>query len=165
MGFEPSALVPKLEWRDLAVEFSPSFVKGGMAIVPEGRLPLADAVIAQGRESQAGILILYGIDDLHYTAAALSFSLRKLGYPVVLAGSMRSGADAESDAPANLGDAISTAALTLGGDIRWAMRSNMTGEHGKEDRRRAAGNFHTVAAGRDRLPVHSGASVRNRSSF
>jgi L-asparaginase/Glu-tRNA(Gln) amidotransferase subunit D len=47
---------------------------------------------------------------MHYTASALAFMLRDLAVPVVLTGSMIPGGDAESDAPANLRDAVAVAA-------------------------------------------------------
>ncbi|MCA9485994.1 MAG: Glu-tRNA(Gln) amidotransferase subunit GatD [Nanoarchaeota archaeon] len=49
-----------------------------------------------------GIIITHGTDFLHYTAAALSFFLRKLNKPVVLTYSQRSIDRASSDANLNL---------------------------------------------------------------
>ena len=49
-----------------------------------------------------GLIITHGTDTLHYTAAALSFFLRNLNKPVVLAYSQRSIDRASSDANLNL---------------------------------------------------------------
>ena len=49
-----------------------------------------------------GVIVTQGTDFLHYTAAALSFSLGKLNKPVVLTYSQRSSDRASSDARLNL---------------------------------------------------------------
>jgi glutamyl-tRNA(Gln) amidotransferase subunit D len=49
-----------------------------------------------------GVIVTHGTDFLHYTAAALSFSLRNLNKPVVLTYSQRSSDRASSDARLNL---------------------------------------------------------------
>lgn len=49
-----------------------------------------------------GVIVTHGTDFLHYTAAALSFSLGKLNKPVVLTYSQRSSDRASSDARLNL---------------------------------------------------------------
>ena len=49
-----------------------------------------------------GIVISHGTDTMHYTAAALSFALRKLPVPVVLVGAQRSSDRPSSDAALNL---------------------------------------------------------------
>lgn len=49
-----------------------------------------------------GVIVTHGTDFLHYTAAALSFSLRNVNKPVVLTYSQRSSDRASSDARLNL---------------------------------------------------------------
>lgn len=110
MDFEPSALTAGLGLGDLAVEFVPLFAKGSMDIVPTDWLLLADKICALAAQGASGIVILHGTDTMAYTAAALSFVLCGLGLPVVLTGSMRPGGDPDSDASANLRDAICVAA-------------------------------------------------------
>jgi len=50
----------------------------------------------------SGIIITHGTDTMHYTAAALSFMLNDLPYPVLLVGSQRSSDRPSSDAYMNL---------------------------------------------------------------
>ncbi len=50
----------------------------------------------------SGIIVTHGTDFLHYTASALSFSLKNLNKPVVLTYSQRSSDRASSDARLNL---------------------------------------------------------------
>ena len=49
-----------------------------------------------------GVIVTHGTDTLHYTASALSFSLKNLNKPVVLTYSQRSSDRASSDARLNL---------------------------------------------------------------
>jgi len=49
-----------------------------------------------------GVIITHGTDTLHYTAAALSFMLDNLGFPVLLVGSQRSSDRGSSDAGMNM---------------------------------------------------------------
>ena len=49
-----------------------------------------------------GVIITHGTDTLHYTAAALSFMLNNLGFPVLLVGSQRSSDRGSSDAGMNM---------------------------------------------------------------
>lgn len=50
----------------------------------------------------SGIIITHGTDTMHYTAAALSFMLEGLGFPVLLVGSQRSSDRGSSDAGVNM---------------------------------------------------------------
>jgi glutamyl-tRNA(Gln) amidotransferase subunit D len=110
MDFEPSTLASNLGLDGLTVEFVPVFAKGSMNIVPDDWTTLANTLYEQAQRAPRGIVILHGTDTMHYTAAALSFMLRGLCFPVVLTGSMRPGGDPDSDAIANLGDSIRVAA-------------------------------------------------------
>src|SRR3989338_6922444 len=49
-----------------------------------------------------GVIVTHGTDTLHYTASALSFSLKNLNKPIVLTYSQRSSDRASSDARLNL---------------------------------------------------------------
>ncbi len=111
MDFDPSSLASTLGPADIEIVFRPVFAKGSMDIVPDDWTILAEAVAAAAVQKPRGVVILHGTDTLHYTAAALSFMLRGLNFPLVLTGSMRPGGDADSDAPANLRDAIRVAVL------------------------------------------------------
>lgn len=111
MEFEPSSLASGLGLSGWAVEFIPVFAKGSVEIVPDDWVLLAKTVHEHAAQGPRGIVILHGTDTMQYTAAALSFMLRGLSFPVVLTGSMRPGGDPESDAPANLRDAIQVAAM------------------------------------------------------
>src|SRR5438309_3386887 len=63
--------------------------------------------IANGAE---GVVISHGTDTLHYTAAALSFTLANLPVPVLLVGAQRSSDRPSSDAASNLTGAVALAA-------------------------------------------------------
>jgi glutamyl-tRNA(Gln) amidotransferase subunit D len=49
-----------------------------------------------------GVVVSHGTDTMHYTAAALSFALQKVPFPVVLVGAQRSSDRPSSDAAVNL---------------------------------------------------------------
>lgn len=51
-------------------------------------------------------LVLHGTDTMAYTAAALAFSLRGLGKPVALTGSMKTLEESGTDVPKNLWDSL-----------------------------------------------------------
>jgi len=53
-----------------------------------------------------GIIITHGTDTLHYTSAALYYSLKNLNIPVILVGAQRSSDRPSSDAFLNLASAI-----------------------------------------------------------
>ena len=57
----------------------------------------------------AGVVVTHGTDTMAYTAAALSYVLRNLPFPVILTGSQRPLVDARSDARANLVGAVDLA--------------------------------------------------------
>ena len=64
------------------------------------------------RESADGFIVLHGTDTMAYTAAALSFALRAFGKPIVITGSQLPIGAMDTDAHANVVDAIM--ALTSG---------------------------------------------------
>jgi len=60
-----------------------------------------------------GVVITHGTDAMAYTAAALSFVLRGLPFPVVLTGSQRPLADIKTDGRANLIGAVDLATRAI----------------------------------------------------
>ena len=54
------------------------------------------------KENIRGVIVTHGTDTLHYTSAALSFSLQKLGKPVVFVGGQRSSDRGSFDGGMNL---------------------------------------------------------------
>ena len=80
-----------------------------MDIVPGDWQVLASSILETLAQRPQGIVVLHGTDTLQYTAAALSFMLGDCGVPVVITGSMIPGGDPDSDARANLRDAITVA--------------------------------------------------------
>lgn len=62
---------------------------------------IAESVYRKSKEGYRGIIITHGTDTLHYTAAALSFSL-SIKLPIVLVGAQRSSDRPSSDAATNL---------------------------------------------------------------
>jgi len=67
---------------------------------------IAKAIKEEIESGTEGIIITHGTDTLHYTAAALSFSLENLSIPVILVGSQRSSDRGSSDAFLNLKCAV-----------------------------------------------------------
>lgn len=57
----------------------------------------------------AGVVVTHGTDAMAYTAAALSYILRGLNFPVILTGSQRPLVDVHSDGRANLVGAVDLA--------------------------------------------------------
>ncbi len=63
---------------------------------------LAEEVAKEIKNNIDGIIITHGTDTLHYTAAALAFSLEHLSIPVLVVGAQRSSDRGSSDAGLNL---------------------------------------------------------------
>lgn len=63
---------------------------------------LAKEVMEEAKRGVAGVIITHGTDTLHYSSAALAFSLEDIGIPVILVGSQRSSDRGSSDAAMNL---------------------------------------------------------------
>jgi glutamyl-tRNA(Gln) amidotransferase subunit D len=53
-----------------------------------------------------GVIISHGTDTLHYTSAALNYSLENLSFPIILVGAQRSSDRPSSDAFSNLNAAV-----------------------------------------------------------
>ena len=75
-----------------------------------------------------GIIITHGTDTLHYTAAALSFSLENLSIPVILVGSQRSSDRGSSDAFLNLKCAVKFILNSDFGEVALCMHENSQDE-------------------------------------
>jgi len=73
------------------------------------------------KEGVKGVVIAHGTDTMGYTAAALSFALRKLPGPVVLVGAQRSSDRPSSDTALNLVSAVTVAARAPFGEVVVAM--------------------------------------------
>jgi glutamyl-tRNA(Gln) amidotransferase subunit D len=56
----------------------------------------------KAKEKPKGIIVTHGTDTLHYTAAALTFSLENVPIPVILVGAQRSSDRGSSDAVMNV---------------------------------------------------------------
>jgi len=71
-------------------------------IIPETWKRIAKEVAQDVNAGYRGIIVTHGTDTLHYTAAALSFMLRDLPYPVAVVGAQRSSDRGSSDATMNV---------------------------------------------------------------
>lgn len=85
------------------------FSKLSEDLKPRDWVTIADKVIEKSEEGVEGVVISHGTDTIGYTAAALSFLLEGLSFPVVLVGSQRSSDRPSSDAHLNLLGAIEVA--------------------------------------------------------
>lgn len=74
-------------------------------MLPEDWVSIA-TTIYRNYQNYDSFLILHGTDTMAYTAAALAFSLRGLGKPVVLTGSMKTLEESGTDVPKNLWDSL-----------------------------------------------------------
>ena len=74
-------------------------------------------VIAENYHSYDGFVVTHGTDTLAYTSSALSFTLQKMGKPVILTGAQIPGSRIESDARRNLTNAVRVAAMDVSGSI------------------------------------------------
>jgi len=84
---------------------------------PDKWIRIADSVKSAFDKGNLGVVIAHGTDTLAYTAAALSFSLKKLQGPVVLVGSQRSSDRPSSDSPINLYSSVLLAKKAPFGEV------------------------------------------------
>jgi glutamyl-tRNA(Gln) amidotransferase subunit D len=84
---------------------------------PDKWIKIADSVKSAFDKGNLGVVIAHGTDTLAYTAAALSFSLKKLQGPVVLVGSQRSSDRPSSDSPINLYSSVLLAKKAPFGEV------------------------------------------------
>ncbi|MCS7099601.1 MAG: Glu-tRNA(Gln) amidotransferase subunit GatD, partial [Sulfolobales archaeon] len=112
--YETGAVRPALNASDL-VEFAPDFQELSSELVvvdfmrklsenmtPEDWSRISEEVGKYLRSGADGVVVAHGTDTMSYTAAALAFSLRNLGNPVVLVGAQRSSDRPSTDALYNL---------------------------------------------------------------
>ena len=90
-------------------------------ITPQQWGELATAIADQAEKDVDGVVIAHGTDTMGYTAAALSFALQNLPFPVVIVGSQRSADRPSSDAPTNLIGAVTAAAKAPFAEVTVAM--------------------------------------------
>ncbi|MDN5327917.1 MAG: glutamyl-tRNA(Gln) amidotransferase subunit [Candidatus Woesearchaeota archaeon] len=62
--------------------------------------------LVKSKENIRGVILTHGTDTLHYTSAALKFSLQGLPFPIVIVGSQRSSDRPSTDARLNLVSAV-----------------------------------------------------------
>ncbi len=79
-------------------------------ITPEHWINISKAIEIEVEKGVDGIVIGHGTDTMHYTAAALSFMVRKTPVPIIMVGSQRSSDRPSSDAALNLINATWSAA-------------------------------------------------------
>ena len=96
-----------------------------------------------------GIVILHGTDTMAYTASMLSFMLRNVDKPVVITGSQLPVGHPNTDAKANLRDAMITAASGIPGVVVVFDRKIMLGCRVAEVRTTSQNAFESI----NRLPV------------
>lgn len=90
-------------------------------ITPQQWGELAKAIGEQAAKGADGVVIAHGTDTMGYTAAALSFALQNLPFPVVIVGSQRSADRPSSDAATNLIGAVTAAARAPFAEVTVAM--------------------------------------------
>lgn len=112
VGDNTKNLVSKVKSSGIEIEAKTLMSKGSASLEPSDWSLIAKEVgsVIESRPDILGIVILHGTDTMHYTAAALSFMVRKPGIPIVLTGSMVSGSDKSSDAISNFNAAVRFAA-------------------------------------------------------
>ena len=90
-------------------------------MTPQQWTELAKTIAGQVAKGVDGVVIAHGTDTMGYTAAALSFALQNLPFPVVIVGSQRSADRPSSDAATNLIGAVSAAAKAPFAEVTVAM--------------------------------------------
>jgi glutamyl-tRNA(Gln) amidotransferase subunit D len=89
---------------------------------------IAKSIASLASSEVDGVVIAHGTDTMGYTAAALSFALQDLPFPVVLVGAQRSADRPSSDAATNLIGAVSAAAKGQFAEVTIAMHETMSDE-------------------------------------
>ena len=96
-----------------------------------------------------GIVVLHGTDTMAYTASMLSFMLQNVNKPVVITGSQLPVGHPQTDAKANLRDALITAASGVAGVVVVFDRQIMLGCRVAKVRTTSQNAFESI----NRLPV------------
>lgn len=99
-------------------------------ITPQNWLALAQKVVSLAKKDIDGVVIAHGTDTLSYTAAALSFMLKDLSFPVVVVGSQRSSDRPSSDAALNLINAVTVAGNANLGEVVVSMLGSSAHDYG-----------------------------------
>ncbi len=99
-------------------------------IEPSYWLVLAKKIVNLGKKKIDGVVIAHGTDTMSYTAAALSFLLKDLNFPVVLVGSQRSSDRPSSDAAMNLINAVTVAGKANLGEVVLTMMGSSAHDYG-----------------------------------
>ncbi|MHA1518641.1 MAG: Glu-tRNA(Gln) amidotransferase subunit GatD [Promethearchaeota archaeon] len=99
-------------------------------IEPSYWLVLAKKIVSLGKKKIDGVVIAHGTDTMSYTAAALSFLLKDLNFPVVLVGSQRSSDRPSSDAAMNLINAVTVAGKANLGEVVLTMMGSSAHDYG-----------------------------------
>src|SRR5438132_4936538 len=95
-------------------------------VTPAQWTTLAEDVAKRIGDKVDGVVVSQGTDTMHYTAAALSFTLANLPVPVLLVGAQRSSDRPSSDAASNLTGAVALAARADLGAVGVAMHQDMS---------------------------------------
>lgn len=95
-------------------------------MTPEHWKIIARETVKEIEAGVDGVVLMHGTDTLHYTAAALSFMLRDLPIPVVLAGAQRSSDRGSSDNLVNLVSANVAAAQSNIAEVTVCMHGSMS---------------------------------------
>lgn len=99
-------------------------------IAPKHWVKIAEAIKTEIENGADGIVIGHGTDTMHYSAAALSFMVRKTPVPIVIVGSQRSSDRPSSDAALNLINATWTAAHSDIAEVMVCMFGPTSDEYG-----------------------------------
>lgn len=110
---ELNASVPELS-KIANIDTEVLFSEYSENLLPEHWTKIAEKLNAYTRSEYKGIIVAHGTDTMHYTAAALCFSLSGFPKPVALVGSQRSSDRPSSDAALNL---ISAARFMVKTDV------------------------------------------------
>jgi len=102
--FTPEELIsmfPELEKiANIRSEFISNMLSEDMRF--KNYVKIAKEIEKQYKKGIKGVIITHGTDTLHYTAAALSFILKKCPIPVILVGAQRSSDRGSSDSAMNI---------------------------------------------------------------
>ncbi len=104
---------------------------------------IAECVYKHIENGAEGIVIFHGTDTMGYTAAALSFVLQKLPYPVVLVGAQRSSDRPSSDTALNLISAFVTTLYAPFGEVVVVMHAESSDSYAHVHRGTRVRKCHT----------------------
>ena len=105
---ELMSLLPKID-REVSIDIQSLFHLDSSDMTPDHWIRIADAV-RENYDAYDGFVITHGTDTMAYTAAALSYMIRKADKPIVITGAQSPIGFEITDAKANLHDSILYAA-------------------------------------------------------